>query len=81
MVDAAAMSGALEDLEGGPAAVVGQEEVTGIGDPAPGVADGATIEKGFRRQTYDDLPGENLLQKATKAKHPFPLELKVHEYF
>lgn len=72
VADAAAISGAVEDLEGGLAAVLAQEKVTGRGDPAPGAADGATTEEGFRGQTYEDLPGENFLREATEAMRLSP---------
>jgi hypothetical protein len=52
-----------DDGEGWLAIVVGMEEIEGGGGAAPGTANGAAAEEGFRGKTDEDLPDDNLLRE------------------
>jgi hypothetical protein len=55
-----------DDGEGWLAIVVGMEEIEGGGGAAPGTANGAAAEEGFRGKTDEDLPDDNLLRDVDK---------------
>lgn len=57
----------VEEVEGGLAGVMGQEEVVGGGHVAPGKADGAAAEEVLGGQANEDLPDDDLLREATKG--------------
>jgi hypothetical protein len=55
-----------DDGEGWLTIVVGMEEIEGGGGAAPGTANSAAAEEGFRGKTDEDLPDDNLLRDVDK---------------
>jgi hypothetical protein len=50
------------------AGMVGEEEVAGAGDPAPGATDGAAAEEGLWGEADEDLPEGDLLREAAAGR-------------
>jgi hypothetical protein len=49
--------------------MVGEEEVAGGGDAAPGATDGAAAEEGFWGEAGEDLPDGELVREAPEERH------------
>jgi hypothetical protein len=56
-----------ENRKAGLVGVVGEEEVAGAGDAAPGAADGAAAEERFWGQADEDLPEDDLVWEVAAA--------------